>query len=588
VGEWGIDEDYQDFAGRRHRVAGPTLEALRAVMGPPAQGPYDDVVVVREGTSWGQPGDLKLEAGVVRAGEGLPLGYHDFLPAGRRRPIRLIVTPGRCHLPDELRGWGWAAQLYATRSRRSWGIGDLADLRRLGGWSRSLGARLIMVNPLVADTPVLPLEPSPYFPSSRRFRNPLYLHVEGGPGPGPRRIDRDAVFTGKMKALAEQFARAGASVEFDRFRLEQGPALAQWAAFAAIAEVHGRDWRRWPGELRRPEGAAVAAFAQSPRARFHAWLQWRLDEQLAQAAGEIGLVQDLPIGLDAGGADAWCWQELLAQGVSVGAPPDEYNPAGQDWGLTPFVPHRLRAAGYQPLVETLRAMFRHAVGLRVDHVMGLFRLYWIPAGLKEGGYVRTHAEEILAIIALESVRARAFVVGEDLGTVEPGVREAMAEHAMLSYRLLYFEEGAPEEYPEQALATVSTHDLPTIAGLWSGADLERSQAAGVAQNEAGLQALREKLGRGEDAEAVVAATYTALARAPSRLLLATLEDALAVEERPNLPGAAADFPSWSMALPVPLEELEERALPRKIAEALGSRPDPRNGDEKISPKRPGD
>jgi 4-alpha-glucanotransferase len=280
-------------------------------------------------------------------------------------------------------------------------------------------------------------------------------------------------------------------------------------------------------------------------------------------------VQDLPIGLDAAGADAWCWQELLAQGASVGAPPDEFNPAGQDWGLTPFVPDRLRAAGYGPLVETLRATFRHAAGLRIDHVMGLFRLYWVAGGA--GAYVRTHAPEILGIVALESARARAFVVGEDLGTVEPGVREAMAAHRMLSYRLLYFEEGPPATFPEMALTSVTTHDLPTVAGLWSGADLRRSQAAGVPQNEEGLLALRQKLGAGQDAEAVVAATHRALAQAPSRLVLATLEDALAVEERPNLPGAPADFPNWSLALPVPIEELEEKPLPRVIAAALNGR-----------------
>jgi 4-alpha-glucanotransferase len=571
VGDRGqIDEDYLDFAGRRQRVPPETIAAVRAAMGPPPDGPYGDVVVWSAGSPWTRPGELRLEDGTAWKGGLLPLGYHDFLPHGARLPVRVIVTPGQCHLPEDLFGWGWAVQLYATRSKSSWGIGDLADLRRLGRWSRSLGARVVLVNPLVAATPVLPIEASPYYPSSRRFRNPVYLRVGGHPPPSSgRRIDRDAIFAAKMKLLAEEFTRFGGAPAFERYRREQGEALERFAAFCAIAEVHGRDWRRWPQPLRRPETSAVKEYAASPRAQLHAWLQWRLDEQLGEAAQEIGIVQDLPIGLDAAGADAWCWQELLAQGASVGAPPDEFNPAGQDWGLTPFVPDRLRAAGYGPLVETLRATFRHAAGLRIDHVMGLFRLYWVAGGA--GAYVRTHAPEILGIVALESARARAFVVGEDLGTVEPGVREAMAAHRMLSYRLLYFEEGPPATFPEMALTSVTTHDLPTVAGLWSGADLRRSQAAGVPQNEEGLLALRQKLGAGQDAEAVVAATHRALAQAPSRLVLATLEDALAVEERPNLPGAPADFPNWSLALPVPIEELEEKPLPRVIAAALNGR-----------------
>jgi 4-alpha-glucanotransferase len=309
---------------------------------------------------------------------------------------------------------------------------------------------------------------------------------------------------------------------------------------------------------------------------FHAWLQWVLDAQLEGAARDVELIQDLPIGLDAAGADAWCWQELLAHDVSVGAPPDELNPAGQDWGLTPFVPHRMRAAGYQPFIETIRATARHAGGLRIDHVMGLFRLFWIPrgAGPSGGAFVRPRVDELLAIVALESERAGAFVVGEDLGTVEDGVRETLADWGLLSYRLAVFEPKPPSEYPELALTSVSTHDLPTIAGLWTKADLARSRAAGVAQNEQGLGELRARLataaGVGDDRpiEEVIEKVHAALSRAPSRILLASLDDALAVEERPNLPGASSDFPNWSLALPVGLEELIQRELPGRIARAL--------------------
>ncbi|HVV48869.1 MAG TPA: 4-alpha-glucanotransferase, partial [Polyangia bacterium] len=358
---------------------------------------------------------------------------------------------------------------------------------------------------------------------------------------------------------------------------EQGRALAQFATFCALAELHGRDWRGWPEDLRRPEGAAVARFAteHARRIRFHTWVQWQLSEQLAEAAGEIGLVQDLPVGLDPAGADAWRWQEVVANGVSVGAPPDEYNPAGQDWGLAPFDPHRLRGAGYQPFIDTIRATARHAAGLRIDHVMGLFRLYWIPRGMTaaDGAFVRSRADDLLAILALESRRARAFVVGEDLGTVEAGVREKMAEHRMLSFRALLFEPDPPA-LPELALATISTHDLPTVAGLWTGADLAQARTAGVPQNDEGMQRLRQGLARAAGVRAqaelpeVIERLHVSLGGAPSRVRLATLDDALAVEERPNLPGAPADWPNWGMALPVPLEEIEAHAGVRTIAAAL--------------------
>jgi 4-alpha-glucanotransferase len=614
----GIDDRYLDVAGREHPTTRETHDALVTAMGPDTAGAYADVIVVRAPAPWTpeRSGDLLFEDGATRTVEAgrsirLPLGYHDFRPDGdagghaRRRDetIRLIVAPQRCYLPENLRVWGWAAQLYAARSSRSWGIGDLADLRRLGRWGRGLGAGVVMVNPLTAVTPVLPLEASPYFPSSRRFRNPLYLRVEEVPGASElgdelerlavsgrnldqqRRINRDAVFTLKMQALEKciaVFARSGAPARaaFDAYRIEQGTALDRFATFCAIAELHGKDWRRWPEELRRPDAPATVAFAvrHAMRVTFHAWLQWLLDDQLRRASREIGIVQDLPIGLDAAGADAWDWQELLAQGVSVGVPPDELNPAGQDWGLTPFVPGRLRAAGYQPMIETIRATARHGAGLRIDHVMGLFRLFWIPRGSspRAGAFVRTRVDELLAIIALESERARVFVVGEDLGTVEPGVREKMADWRMLSYRLLCFESAPAAELPELALAAVSTHDLPTIAGLWTGADRQRSGAAGVAQNEAGLRTLRDRVARctnepTADLPRVIEDVHAALGAAPSRVLLASLDDALAVDERPNLPGAPPDWPNWSLALPLLIDELEKRPLPAAIARALTRR-----------------
>jgi len=262
--------------------------------------------------------------------------------------------------------------------------------------------------------------------------------------------------------------------------------------------------------------------------------------------------------------------------VSVGAPADEFNANGQDWGLTPFIPGRLRAAHYQPFIQTIRAMLRHAGGLRIDHVMGLFRLFWIPRalGAKGGAYVRTRADEMLAIVALESHRAQAFIVGEDLGTVEEGVRERLHEQRMLSYRLLYFEPSPPRDFPELALSSVTTHDLPSIAGLWTGADLEALRRIGLNPNEEGTRALRDKLRAlgdlRDDAPAAEAieATHRALAKAPSRILLATLDDAVAVPERPNVPGTIREWPNWSLALPQTIEEIETMELPRRIAGVL--------------------
>ncbi len=267
---------------------------------------------------------------------------------------------------------------------------------------------------------------------------------------------------------------------------------------------------------------------------------------------------------------------MLAEGATVGAPPDQFNAEGQDWSLPPFIPHALRAARYAPFIETIRASLRHARGLRIDHVMGLFRLYWIPHGLgpKRGAYVRYPSEELLAIVAVESHRARAWIAGEDLGTVEKKVRRQLTQNQMLSYKLLWFEDDLPADYPELALAAVTTHDLPTVAGLWSDADYTAQQQIGLQPSEQGFQEIRRRLtaaaGLAEDAspDEAVAGAYQALGRAPSAVLAATLEDALAVEERPNMPGTIDQWPNWSQALPQPLEEIETLPLPKRIAERL--------------------
>jgi 4-alpha-glucanotransferase len=598
---WGIDASWLDAFDEEHTVAAATIERLREVIGTPP----DDLV--HRAPIVARPGDplevdeaeVECEDGQTRHVDGelpedFPLGYHRLrTPDGRER--RLIVSPGRCWLPEGWRGWGWAVQLYATRGRDSWGIGDLGDLRTVRESAQAQGAGFVLINPLHAVAPTPAQEASPYLPATRRFRNPVYLRIGDVDGAEAvdveadaaralndgELIDRDAIWALKRRVLQRVFDAGVSTPEAEQpFRdwwWFQGQSLMDWATWCALADEHGPDWHTWPAELRDPRGEAVAAFAREhDRAvSFHAWLQWQLDRQLRAATEGITVIQDLPIGVAGGGADAWAWQDVLAQGVSVGAPPDAFNSQGQDWGSPPLVPWRLQAADYEPFIESIRATMAGAGGLRVDHVMGLFRLWWVPAdgGAAEGAYVRYPYEDLLDIVALESHRAQAIVVGEDLGTVEDGVREAMAEHGILSYRLLWFEDDDPAQWPAASMAAVTTHDLPTIAGLWTGADLAEQREHGLGTDEElerGRAALLEHLGDvpadATPAEAVEAA-YRRLGTAPSTLLSATLEDAVAEERRPNVPGTT-DRPNWCLPLPVPTEELAGHPGVRAVAQVL--------------------
>lgn len=620
---WGVQPGYHDDRGAWRDVPQETVEALLAAMGadgrlPPAPlsspaGRDTPVLVVRAGETADLPGRwwLRTEDGGEVTVEGalppdVPLGYHRLRREDDGHPARLIVAPPACHLPAGLRSWGWAVQLYAARSRASWGMGDLGDLARLGRWSAGRGAGMVMVNPLHAALPVGPQQASPYSPSSRTYRNPLYLRIEDVPGAGAmgadleplaaagralnadRLIDRDAVWRLKSAALEslwDRFRSSGGDPAFGRYCDEEGPALAAYAAFCTLAEHHGVPWADWPPGLRDPDGAEVVAFVdrERERVRYHQWLQWLVDEQLRRAGASIGVVQDLAIGVDPAGADAWLWQDCFAFGVRVGAPPDEFTAAGQDWGLPPFDPWRLRAAAYQPFITTVRAALRHAGGVRIDHVMGLFRLFWIPPGATaaEGAYVEYPWRDLLAILALESHRAGAWVVGEDLGTVEPHVREELGRHNVLSYRLVWFEDGPPRHFRAQAMAAVTTHDLPTIAGLWTGSDLEEQERLGLRPNAESTLAIRRRLqgwtGVADDAtvDEVVRRTHELLAEAPSAVVAATLDDALGVRERPNLPGTTQERPNWCLALPVPLEDLESDPGVDAVARAVNQGRDTR-------------
>lgn len=619
---WGVASGYENYAGDWMEAPASTIAAVLSAMGaedrsdPPGRGRDDPVRFARPGQKLrlgGGPWQLRTEDGGTqrvrrRLPRDLPLGYHTLRREADGRQVMLVVSPGRCHLPPALRTWGWVVQLYAVRSRASWGIGDLADLRRLARWSKGQGAGTLLVSPLHAVIPGVAQQPSPYFPSSRCFRNPIYLRVEDVPGAADdeidlaalaaegralnrqRRIDRDKVWRVKLAALERlwrRFQAAGGEDAFERYCDAQGDALRVFATYCALAEHHRSPWTQWPADVRRPHAPAVAGFAERHRDRvqFHQWLQWLTERQLATAGAEIDLMHDLAIGVDPAGADAWQWQDCLALDVRVGAPPDGFNTKGQDWGLPPFDPWRLRLARYEPYIRTLRAGFRAAGGLRVDHVMGLFRLFWIPDGVgpAEGTYVRYPWEEMLDILALESARAGAYVVGEDLGTVEERVREELAARRVLSYRLLWFEQEPPPRFPVEALSAVTTHDLPTIAGLWSGADLDEQRALGLDPNEEGTAEIRERLIdwaglTGDETSAQVGErTHQLLAEAPSRILAATLEDALGVAERPNMPQTLDERPNWSLALPVPVEEIETDGRAAAIGRAL-NRPGSRAGD----------
>ena len=595
VDDRGIQTTWLDARDEQRAAPAETVGALRDVVGEqPADLDQRAPLVVRPGDDLrAGPGDVWCEDGsrrhvVDRLPADFPLGYHRWRThEGHDRA--LIVSPGRCWLPAGGRAWGWAAQVYATRSHASWGIGDLADLRVLRRWAQGLGAGFLLVNPLHAVAPTLPQEASPYLPSSRRFLNPLYLRVEEVPGAdavelrdlaeqgralnASRRIDRDAVWALKREALRRVFEVRRPDPDFDRWRVARGEPLQRFALWNVLAERHGPDWRDWPPRLRdaQPGIRNELADRHSGEVELHAWVQWQLDRQLREACRDMIVVQDLPVGVDGGGADAWEWRDQFAAGVAVGAPPDAFNAAGQSWGSPPLVPWRLRAAEYDAFVQSIRATLSLTGGLRIDQVLGLFRLWWVPEGRspREGAYVRYPADDLLDIVALESHRAGALVIGEDLGTVEDGVREAMAERGMLSYRLLWFEDDDPAAWRELSLATVTTHDLPTVAGLWTGTDLAEQHDHGMSDPTARQRLLRRLGDLDPDAgpDQAVLAAYRRLARAPAMLLAATLEDAVLEERRPNMPGVPSR-PNWSQALPVPLEELHEHPTALALAGIL--------------------
>ena len=582
---------------------------------------------------------VETEQGESRASaERLPPGVHRLTataPDGRSARVHLVVAPDRLPTPVG-RSYGLLVQIYSLFSRRSWGMGDLGDLAELAGWAgRALGAGFVQVNPLHAAVPGPPTDPSPYRPSSRRFPDPVYLRVEDIPEyvyaedrerlrelleEGARLrgdvldkgglIDRDAVWELKRAALELVVAvplGPGRQAAYAGFLAEQGQALEDHATWCALAERHGADWSGWPEGLRDPRSAETASARSALRDRvdFHSRLAWLTDTQLTDAqraareAGmEIGVVHDLAVGVHPGGADAWAQQDHFAAGMSVGAPPDAFNARGQDWGLPPWRPDRLAESGYEPYRLLLRALFRYAGALRIDHVMGLFRLWWVPQGQPptEGTYVRYDAEAMLAVLALEASRAGALVIGEDLGTVEPGVRESLQERGVLGTSVLWFERDwngdgqplPPESWRSDCLATATTHDLPPTAARLTGEyvelrdrlglltrPLEEEQAEAAADTGEWLGLLgRLGLLEGASEEAEVQAVHRFLLRTPARMVGVWLPDAVGDRRPQNLPGTWDEYPNWRLPVadaagrPVTLEEIASSPRARALFDVL--------------------
>ncbi|EWC63910.1 4-alpha-glucanotransferase (amylomaltase) [Actinokineospora spheciospongiae] len=519
----------------------------------------------------------------------LPLGWHR-LRVGERE-TSLAVTPAA--LPPAPRTWGWMTQLYALHTPDSWGVGDYADLRSFVAAAAAGDAGAVLVSPVAAPSLVHPVQRSPYSPSSRRFLNPIHLSVTETDAfraasadvreqvralrpDNPELVDHDAVWRAKSAALELLFAPADP--------VEADPGLLDYATFAALAEEHGEDWREWPEPLREPGSAEVAAERArlSARVAFHVWVQGLCSRQLEQvhaaASGmAVGVVHDLPVGVTPSGADAWSLRDVLATSVTVGAPPDAFSPLGQDWVLPPFRPDRLAEAGYLPFRDMIRAVLRHGDGIRVDHVAGLWRLWWIPPGetADRGTYVHYDAEAMLGVLLLEAHRAGAVVIGEDLGTVPDEVTDTLRARGVLSCSVAWFERDVdgrprpPADWPAQAAASVSTHDLPTALGFLTGdhvrvrADLgllsdpaaEELRAADERAEIVGLLESEGLVAPGASAEEVVDALHVLLARTPCALVFAAPADLIGEARQPNLPGTVDQYPNWRIPLPLPVADI---------------------------------
>ncbi|HEY0178802.1 MAG TPA: 4-alpha-glucanotransferase, partial [Dokdonella sp.] len=554
-------------------------------------------------------------------------GYHRLHVGGTLRTIAAV--PRRCFALDEIaparaKRWGLAAQIYALRRNGDDGVGDFGALAELAAASGRAGADALAISPVHAMFAAAPERRSPYSPSSRRFLNALLidpaerfgagpvaaaaqaLGLDAAPAPADL-VDWPGAARRKLALLRELYrAHAGRDAaldaELDAFRTQRGAALARHARFEALHARHrgaGRDdWRRWPAR----ERTATHADRDDAEAGFHVFLQWLAERGLAhaqrsaRAAGlAIGLIADLAVGSDPAGSDAWALGDAMLRGVTVGAPPDAFTPLGQNWGLTTFSPAALRADGYAGFLAALRAAMRHAGGVRIDHVMSLMRLWLVPDGAdaRDGAYVDYPFDALLGLVALESRRRRCIVVGEDLGVVPDGFRAALRRAGVLGLDVLWFMRGAgfraPQRWRRDAVAMTTTHDLPTLAGWWRGADVDLRERIGLYDD---ASAAAERAQRARDRRALARAIRAALpdaapdARADAAefvdaavafvgasrcaLALLPLEDACALDAQPNLPGTVHEYPNWCRRLPAPAPRLLARTRVRRRLRALAA------------------
>jgi 4-alpha-glucanotransferase len=620
----GIQQQFWDNFGTPHVTSEATDRAIIAAIEAAAGATPPDgctVVVMSESETFTAKTDLEIvtESGeriALAAGENapkLPLGYHETRSGGVA--TRLIVAPDRAWQPSR-RCAGLGVTLWGLRSDRNWGCGDFRDLRDLIDWAiPALDVDFIALNPLHAIHNRRPFNTSPYLPNSTFYRNFLYLDVESIEGYKPLEdpaelerlrqsttVEYEQVAALKRAALERIFESNPPGRECLEWIAAEGELLHIYATYCALDEyLHARNpdlwiWPDWPEEYRDPASSAVSAFAsQNPRAiLFHGWLQWLVDQQLAavqkhalDAGMSIGLYHDLALATDRCGSDLWAWRPFFITGCRVGSPPDGFSPNGQDWSFPPPNTVRHRADGYRLFAESIRKTMRHGGALRIDHVMRLFRLYWIPEGhsARDGAYVRDRAHDLVRVLALESVRNRAAIVGEDLGTVEDEVRETLARFGILSYKLLYFERNGadfrpPAEYPVSALTSTSTHDLATIVGYWTGEDIEARFRAGTIDE--GVRTA-QKSDRAQDKQRLLDALFRAglmpedygrdastipeltgelhfaisgyLASTPSLLWLINQEDLTKEPHQQNLPGTTAEYPNWGRKMRWSISEL---------------------------------
>lgn len=609
--------------------------------------------VIEFGSGYINASDIKWFDGkryikiILPFNEKLDIGYYllsieckhheKIFPANKNKiskTSKVIITPDKCYMPPELENtktWGLSINLYALRSDNNWGIGDLGDLAQIAHFISNLKGDCIGINPLHYIPNTTPYGISPYSPISRLFRNYIYIAIENMPEIKESEeiqkylkstnflnkikelrqtelIDYDKIAILKKDVLRRTFEyfyknhylkNSKYYLEFKEYIENEGRQLENFALFLIFSEKFKGNFYEWPNKYKNPTNLEKKVLLEKHKKEilFHQYLQWHVNRQLAsilklskEKGMRIGLYFDLAVGSNRGGYDEWNYSEIIANEVNIGAPPDDFNINGQNWGFPPLIPDKLRDSGYELFIQIIRRNMLYAGALRIDHALGLFRLFWIPEGseAKDGAYVKCYAEDLIRIIALESVLNKTIVIGEDLGTIGENARETLQKYGILSYRLFYFERKypdpsflEPEKYPELALCSITTHDLPTIYGWWSGKDNELKKLFKMFENEAHMQKYTDERKRDKKlmlsalkiqgllpfqySEEVIEkaemnfelclAIYEFLSLTPSKLLMISLDDIIGALNQQNLPGTIDEYPNWKQKYKIGIEQI---------------------------------